>query len=437
MRRNGQNIEAHLSLLGFDIPTLEYEGVGREYLNRENGIINRYTPAAIWQDFRWYQEVQSDAGIVDFNNSGTLAIETIDGLIDLHLGGFVPVSRERFIARRQQIYNLISRAFEADCITITLGMIEAWYDCETGLYIHGVPAGRHFQNMHGRFEFHVLSYSQCYDSISSTVNLIHTQGRGKILLTTSPVPLARTFTDQDVIAANMFSKSLLRTVCGEIVAKSDGVDYFPAFEAVQGTRDWGVYAKDRVHVTSAFVGKIVSALAEKYFCLDRENMALHRAAILASAKKWPSALDALSGAGEFRNDQARIIAGLIYGNNDRQQLAIELLKEVDEASLPPRLWPQYVDATLAAEMTAVALTFSQDRIQHPRANANIPLKIGDALMRGGRRREARTYLNEVISVRPKNLAALQLIADMDAEENDAVHGKNWTEQVRKLFSGTG
>jgi len=431
-----RNIESQLSLLGFDIPTLEYEGTRREYPYRENGILNKYTPASIWQDFQWHQKVLTDGGIVNFDNCSDLFIETADGFIDMQLSGFVPVTRERFIARRQQIFELVGTAFDADCVTITLGLIEAWYDSETGLYIQSPPFGRHFQNMAGRFEFHVLTFSESYDYISSTIELLQRQGRGKILLTTSPVPMQRTFTDQDVITANMFSKSLLRTVCGEIVAKYEDVDYFPGFETVQGTRNWDVFIEDRIHVSPNLVGRIVSALAENYFHLDRENIALQRAEILASEIAWPAAFDALSEVGEFRKDQPRIIAALIYGNNDRQQLAAELLGKVDVPSLQPRLWPQYVDAMLAAGMIEEALEFSKNRIRHPRADAMLTFHYGRALIQAGQRSDARACLEELIKAKPTALGVLKLLAELAAGDGDLVSCRKWIEQARKLYPHT-
>ena len=44
--------------------------------------------------------------------------------------------------------------------------------------------------------------------------------------------LFTTFTDQDVLIANCYSKSVLRAAAEAVVAENDRVDYFPAYESV-------------------------------------------------------------------------------------------------------------------------------------------------------------------------------------------------------------
>ena len=87
----------------------------------------------------------------------------------------------------------------------------------------------------------------------------------KILITTSPVPLSRTFTTDDVIIANS-SKSVLRAVAGEIAAANVAMDYFPSYESVSGTKNWQIRGEDLLHVSDAFVGKVVSRLTDIYSC---------------------------------------------------------------------------------------------------------------------------------------------------------------------------
>jgi hypothetical protein len=46
----------------------------------------------------------------------------------------------------------------------------------------------------------------------------------------SPVPLGRTFTDDDIVIANGYSKAQLRAVAGQIDAEFDNVIYWPSYE---------------------------------------------------------------------------------------------------------------------------------------------------------------------------------------------------------------
>ena len=72
------------------------------------------------------------------------------------------------------------------------------------------------------------------DYLRRTLALFKTYCRSdqKILLTVSPVALFTTFTQQDVLIANCYSKSALRAAAEAVVVENDHVDYFPAYESV-------------------------------------------------------------------------------------------------------------------------------------------------------------------------------------------------------------
>jgi tetratricopeptide (TPR) repeat protein len=148
---------------------------------------------------------------------------------------------------------------------ITLGLIEAWFDREKGIYIQKVPRGKFFAKQAQRFAFEALSYEQCRDYIQRSVDTVRAVNKNaKILITTSPVPLSRTFTTDDVITANSHSKSVLRAVAGDIAAANAAMDYFPSYESVSGTKNWRIWGDDLLHVSDAFVGKVVSRLTDIY-----------------------------------------------------------------------------------------------------------------------------------------------------------------------------
>ena len=54
----------------------------------------------------------------------------------------------------------------------------------------------------------------------------------RILLTVSPVPLTATASTQHVLAATVYSKSVLRAAAGELYSLHQDVDYFPSYEIV-------------------------------------------------------------------------------------------------------------------------------------------------------------------------------------------------------------
>ena len=284
-----RNIEEHLGHLGYHIPMRGFSSPHYEYGGA--GILNKYTPVAILQEIEWADRVRTDGGTVTWDHVAPLAFDCgNDAFVDLQLYGYVPVPRSRFMERRQQIYDVFAHAFTADCVVITLGLIEVWYDSETDLFIQSAPTHSHLARARGRFKFAQLDFATSLMAVQQTIDCIRKVKSGlPVMITTSPVPLDRTFTEDDIITANSYSKSLLRTVCGEIVRNNTLVDYFPSYENVMLTRDWSVFEADRRHVREGFVGKIVARLTDTYL-----------QSALKLAKQTQAALAAVR-MGEFAN----------------------------------------------------------------------------------------------------------------------------------------
>jgi len=261
-----RNIEEHLQRLGFEIPMLKFRVPAEEWPARANGILNKYTPPAIFQEIEWARKIIVRDGVVRESDCQDFRFDCDgDFCVDTNLGGFKLVSRHRYFERRCQIYEVFKELFTADCVVITLGLIEAWLDREKGVYIQEAPIGKFFAKQARRFAFEALTYEQCRDYIQRSVDTVRDVNKhAKILITTSPVPLIRTFTTDDVITANSHSKSVLRAVAGDIAAANVAMDYFPSYESVSGTKNWQIWSYDLLHVSDAFVGKVVSRLTDIY-----------------------------------------------------------------------------------------------------------------------------------------------------------------------------
>jgi hypothetical protein len=157
----------------------------------------------------------------------------------------------------------------------------------------------------------------------------------KVVLTTSPVPLGRTFTGHDVIIANGYSKAVLRAVAADIVEKNRHVDYFPSYEMVMLSDPRSSWEDDQRHVDDARVGKVVQMFVDSYFPeLAGKPTARTRyveAKILSSQRRTEEALNEFmalrplfAGDQAFLNDMclAAESAGAV-------QLAVELHFELD------------------------------------------------------------------------------------------------------------
>ena len=261
-----RNIEQHLASLGLRVPMLDLTIPPEEWGGAPNGAINRFHPPSFRQCLEWAAAIWDRDSKVGWSDCEPFALECGDGrYFDLDVGCTGPVSRERFLERRQHIFDVFCSVFSADCLVMTPGLIEAWRDTRTGLYLHSGPDHRWALADRDRWTFEILGYERCLADMLAAIDLVRTRNPGiQILLTTSPVPMSVTCSGQDVRTANAYSKSVLRAVCGAVVHLRERVDYFPSYESVLLSAPEGVWSDDRIHVSGAFVGKIVARLLDRY-----------------------------------------------------------------------------------------------------------------------------------------------------------------------------
>jgi hypothetical protein len=122
---------------------------------------------------------------------------------------------------------------QAEVFILTLGLTEIWEDTIDGSVI-SLPSGPYF-NERGdisRYRFRVSRYAENLANLERIYSLMSEHNpRCRIIVTISPVHLWATFReDSDVISASCNSKSTLRAVADEFVARHENVYYFPAFE---------------------------------------------------------------------------------------------------------------------------------------------------------------------------------------------------------------
>lgn len=280
-----QNITKHLALDGYNV-----HGSSVVEGNRRN----RYTPAAIWQELAWASQI--------FHRDDTVRDEDITPLL-LEIGPdrFVdiwsrpergaPLNHEAAIAARRELYAHFRGAFLADVVIITLGLIEAWWDEISRTYVEFDPSWARLPDC-DRFRFQRLGFIDCKDFVERTVALLGADHR-RILITTSPVVLARTFTADDIIVANTHSKSVLRAVAGEIAETHDRVDYFPSYEIATITRNPEVWDDDLIHINPSFIARIMRHVTDAYVpgARSESEQALMRMANLVEGLQFKAAAD--------------------------------------------------------------------------------------------------------------------------------------------------
>lgn len=262
-----RNVELHLAALGFDVPTRRFLDENAA-ANKAGGdeILNKYTPPSIYQELAWTRRIMERDGIVRDDDVEPFLLELDGGnVVDLqhHLTNQFGVPRARAVEQRRALYGLFENAFLSETVIITLGLIECWLDRASGQYVEFGPYMRS-RNAGKRFAFKRLDFTEALDFTRRSLELLLADGPRNVLITTSPVPLARTFTADDVVVANAYSKSVLRAVAGQVAEEYASVDYFPSYESVMLTKQSHVWSNDLRHVEGEFVGRIVGRLCARY-----------------------------------------------------------------------------------------------------------------------------------------------------------------------------
>jgi hypothetical protein len=138
----------------------------------------------------------------------------------------------------------------AEVYIITLGLTEVWKNNANGLFINQAPRA-----VDDRVSFVESTYEQNHENIHRVAALIAEHYPHKrIILTVSPVPLSRTFTSNDIVVANMESKSILRAVAARVSKQMDNVTYWPSYE-IALARD--IFEDDGRHVRAEGIDLIV------------------------------------------------------------------------------------------------------------------------------------------------------------------------------------
>ncbi|WP_107327539.1 GSCFA domain-containing protein [Agrobacterium pusense] len=258
-----RNVEIELAKLGVKnitseciIPANFYElaGVAR------NGALNAYTPPSMLDLIRLRKAPLDDL-------SGAVQTDE-DEFIDLMVSGIRPLSRNDALALRNQVINTYRRLPEASVVVVTLGYTESWLDTKDNIYVNRSPgANRKLMKFGDRFDFHPINPIETVETLEAIVAEIReaTGNSAKVILTVSPVPLGGTWTQRDVITANLISKSTLLAAAATVAGNHEFVDYYPSYELVIYGDQETTWEADGIHVKPARVEKVIRQFAEAYF----------------------------------------------------------------------------------------------------------------------------------------------------------------------------
>lgn len=122
---------------------------------------------------------------------------------------------------------------ETGMVVFTLGLTETWQHKPSGTVYPTAPgtiAGRIDLEVHSFVNFRASEIRKDFLTVRKIFRAANPDV--KFLLTVSPVPLTATASGAHVLPATTYSKSVLRTVAGELAEDFDDIDYFPSFEIV-------------------------------------------------------------------------------------------------------------------------------------------------------------------------------------------------------------
>ena len=260
-----------------------------------------YNPFTILQTFQWALEPAS------IKPRHTCYIKTEDSLIfDPTLGHKATGTREEIGAINKLMTDKDSEVTKCRIVIITLGLVECVFDCESGLYLEAWPGKLLSETNRDRYEIHVLEPSEILDALEQIHAVLtrHLPAEFKVILTVSPVPLSNTFRKCDVISANSYSKSSLRTASEMFCELHDNVDYLPVYESVMLSDRLAAWSLDLRHPSSFIVQLNILRMLNSYVhgrdgVRFAKEMGLIEKEILKFEEtfknSWPSELRAFRG----------------------------------------------------------------------------------------------------------------------------------------------
>ena len=258
-----REIERRLSSQGFDIPMLKLQlPAGERYSSSPNDLVNKYTIQSIVNEFAWaFGETLPPDDQFFYLRAGRDLWHAPQLIHNLE-----PASLERVRERRGLVAHAFRELPSCRVTVVTLGLAEAWWDEQAGVYLNGPPPAVALKQAPDRFSLDVLSYEEILWGLEAMHGLIRRHGHpdAKILITVSPVPFKATFTGVDAIQANSYSKAVQRAAVEAFVRAHDNVDYFPSYEIVSLSHREVAFKQDNIHVTASTVAEIMDRVMACY-----------------------------------------------------------------------------------------------------------------------------------------------------------------------------
>ncbi len=173
-------------------------------------------------------------------------------------GGFA-TEAECLMERRHHLDQVGQMLKQTDLFVFTFGLTEAWENTRDNAVLPTCPgthAGTYDPDV---YEFKNFRFAEILQDAETFILFAREHNPDmRFLFTVSPVPLTATATDQHVLPATVYSKSVLRAVCGELMMTHDFVDYYPSYELVASHPMRGIFYRTNMrNVASEGVARVM------------------------------------------------------------------------------------------------------------------------------------------------------------------------------------
>jgi hypothetical protein len=144
-----------------------------------------------------------------------------------------PTIDSMLASRDEHLAHVRRMMTELDVLVFTLGLTEAWREKSSGLVVPVAPGVSGGVWDPTRYEFVNFGVGEVTADVLAFIDRLRgVNTRARIILTVSPVPLIATYEPHHVLAATVYSKSVLRVAAEEVRHARSQVAYFPSYEIV-------------------------------------------------------------------------------------------------------------------------------------------------------------------------------------------------------------
>lgn len=179
--------------------------------------------------------------------------------------GFLSIDELR-ASQLKTVESFRASILNADFFVFTMGLTESWFNSATGYeypMCPGTIAGSFDPNYHC---FVNQSFEQVHSALVKASELMKSINPDiKIIITVSPVPLTATMSGMHVLTATTHSKSILRTVAGQLHHTHSFIDYFPSYEIITAPIFGGrFYESNKRGVTTEGVNFVMNSFFRSF-----------------------------------------------------------------------------------------------------------------------------------------------------------------------------